>query len=126
MQLTKAEEQIMHILWAIGEGSVQDILKEFDNDKPARTTVATVLNILEGKNFVRHRNEGRVNIYQPAVKKEEYSKNQLFGFVKNYFDGSFSSMVSFFAKESNLSLAEMDKMLEETRKALTEENLKTE
>jgi Predicted transcriptional regulator len=121
MQLTKAEEQIMQILWAIEEGTVQDILKEFTDTKPARTTIATILSILESKDFVEHRNEGRVNIYKALVAKEEYSKKQLFGFVKNYFNGSFSSMVSFFAKETNLSVEDMDKMLEETRKALEEE-----
>lgn len=122
MQLTKAEEQIMQILWTIGEGTVQDILKEFTDNKPARTTIATVLSILEGKNFVEHKSEGRTNIYYSSVSKEEYSKKQLFGFVKNYFNGSFSSMVSFFAKETNLSIDEVDKIIEETRKALEEDN----
>ena len=124
MQLTKAEEQIMQILWDVEEGTVQDILKAFADSKPARTTIATILTILEGKDFVTHRTEGRSNIYKALVTKETYSKKQLFGFVKNYFDGSFSSMVSFFAKETNLSVDEMDKMLEETKKALSEENNK--
>jgi len=122
MQLTKAEEQIMQILWTVEEGTVQDILKEFEDNKPARTTIATVLSILEGKDFVTHRSEGRTNIYKALVSKEEYSKKQLFGFVKNYFNGSFSSMVSFFAKETNLSIGELDKLIEDTRKALEEEN----
>ncbi len=124
MQLTKAEEQIMQILWTIGEGTVQDILKEFTDSKPARTTIATILTILENKDFATHRSEGRSNIYRATVAKDEYSKKQLFGFVKNYFDGSFSSMVSFFAKESNLTVDDMDKMLEDTRKALEEDNNK--
>ncbi|MDH6309277.1 BlaI family penicillinase repressor [Dysgonomonas sp. PFB1-18] len=124
MQLTKAEEQIMQILWTLGEGTVQDILKEFTDSKPARTTIATILTILENKDFATHRSEGRSNIYRATVAKDEYSKKQLFGFVKNYFDGSFSSMVSFFAKESNLTVEDMDKMLEDTRKALEEENNK--
>ncbi|MBK5721283.1 BlaI/MecI/CopY family transcriptional regulator [Dysgonomonas sp. Marseille-P4677] len=122
MQLTKAEEQIMQILWTMDEATVQDILKGFSDNKPARTTIATVLNILENKNFVDHRSEGRLNIYRAIVSKEAYSKKQLFGFVKDYFNGSFSSMVSFFAKESNLSIEQMDEMLEETRKALDKEN----
>lgn len=124
MQLTKAEEQIMQILWNIDEGTVQDILKEFSENRPARTTIATVLSILESKEFVDHRAEGRANIYRTLISKEEYSKKQLFGFVKNYFNGSFSSMVSFFAKETNLSITEMDKILEETKKALAEEDNK--
>ena len=83
MQLTKAEEQIMQILWTIEEGTVQDILQKFDTNKPARTTIATVLSILENKEFVEHRSEGRTNIYKAIVSKENYSKKQLFGFVKD-------------------------------------------
>ncbi|WP_165021833.1 MULTISPECIES: BlaI/MecI/CopY family transcriptional regulator [unclassified Dysgonomonas] len=122
MQLTKAEEQIMQILWSIEEGTVQDILQKFADSKPARTTIATVLNILETKQFVEHRTEGRVNIYKATISKDNYSKKQLFGFVKDYFNGSFSSMVSFFAKESNFTIEEMDELLEETRHALNEDN----
>lgn len=122
MQLTKAEEQVMQILWTMKEGTVQDILKGFTESKPARTTIATVLSILENKNFVEHRTEGRVNIYKALIVKEEYSKKQLFGFVKDYFNGSFSSMISFFAKETNLSIEEMDTLLEETRQALEEDS----
>lgn len=118
MQLTKAEEQVMQILWTMEEGTVQDILKEFKNSKPARTTIATVLSILENKDFVTHRVEGRVNIYKALILKEEYSKKQLFGIVKDYFNGSFSSMISFFAKETNLSIEEMDALLEDTKQAL--------
>ncbi|MDR1091849.1 MAG: BlaI/MecI/CopY family transcriptional regulator [Prevotella sp.] len=127
MQLTKAEEQIMQILWTMKEGTVQDILKEFVDSKPARTTIATVLSILENKNFVTHRSGGRRNIYKALVAKEDYSKKQLLGFVKDYFNGSFSSMISFFAKENNLTLEEMDLLLEETRRALDDkQTYKTE
>lgn len=126
MQLTKAEEQIMQILWTMEEGTVQDILKKFDENKPARTTIATILSILENKNFVEHRSEGRSNIYKAIVTKDDYSTKQLFGFVKNYFNGSFSSMVSFFAKETNLSIEEMDKLLKETRETLEEKDTNPE
>lgn len=124
MQLTKAEEQIMHILWALEEATVQDILKEFTKDKPARTTIATILGILETKEFVAHRTDGRSNVYRAIIKKDDYSKKQLFGFLKNYFDGSFSSMTSFFAKETNLSIDDLDKLLEETRQVLQKEQNK--
>lgn len=122
MQLTKAEEQIMQILWTLGKGSVQDIREKFEDSKPARTTIATILSILETKNVVSHTTEGRSNIYYSLVEKEEYSKRQLFGVLTDYFDGSFSSMASFFAKESNLSLEDMDKLLEETRRELEQSN----
>ncbi|MCC8088992.1 MAG: BlaI/MecI/CopY family transcriptional regulator [Rikenellaceae bacterium] len=122
MQLTKAEEQIMRILWTMEEGSVQDILQHFSENKPARTTVATVLNILESKNFVVHRTEGRVNLYKATVSKEKYSKTQLTGLLKNYFNGSISSLVSFFAKENNLSIEEMDIIMEESKEILKDKN----
>lgn len=115
MQLTKAEEQIMQILWSMEEGTVQDILKGFAEEVPARTTVATVLKILEDKDFVCHRTEGRSNIYRALVNKEKYSKKQIKDLVKDYFNGSFSSMVSFFAKETDISIEEMDAMINETK-----------
>lgn len=115
MQLTKAEEQIMQILWSMEEGTVQDILKGFAEEVPARTTVATVLKILEDKDFVCHRTEGRSNIYRALVDKEKYSKKQIKDLVKDYFNGSFSSMVSFFAKETDISIEEMDAMIKETK-----------
>lgn len=120
MQLTKAEEQIMQILWTMEEGTVQDILKGFTTDIPARTTVATVLKILEDKEFVCHRSEGRSNIYKALIDKDRYSKKQILGLVKDYFNGSFSSMVSFFAKEADISIEEMDQMIKETQQQLDE------
>ena len=120
-QLTRAEEQIMQILWMLQESTVQDIREKFEERKPARTTIASVLAILENKGFVMHKSFGRVNVYQPVVAKNEYSKTQLFGVIKNYFDNSLPAMVSFFAKEKNLSMEELDKLLEETRKELKEE-----
>lgn len=125
MQLTKAEEQIMQILWTMEEGTVQDILKGFVNDIPARTTVATILKILEDKDFVTHRTEARSNIYTALVSKDKYSKRQLTGFIKDYFDGSFSSMISFFAKESDISIEDMDRIIEETKQELKNEKLKS-
>lgn len=121
MQLTKAEEQIMQILWTLEKATVQDILKEFKEDVPARTTVATVLKILEDKGFATHLNEGRSNIYSPLVTKERYSKRQLSDLIKDYFNGSFSSMVSFFAKESDMTIEEIDKIIEKTKKELENE-----
>lgn len=122
MQLTKAEEQIMQILWSLGQATVQDILKTFSEDKPARTTISTVLGILENKKFVTHKTDGRINIYHALIGKDEYSKKQLFGFLKDYFNGSFSAMASFFAKESNMTIEELDKILEETRETLEQES----
>ncbi|MCD7973035.1 MAG: BlaI/MecI/CopY family transcriptional regulator [Candidatus Azobacteroides sp.] len=120
MQLTKAEEQVMHFLWNSGEATVQAIREQFHEPKPARTTIATILNILENKQFAGHYTKGRINIYRPLISKEEYSKKQFFGFLKNYFDGSFSSLTSFFAKETNMTVEELDKLMQETKANLQE------
>ena len=85
MQLTKAEEQVMQHLWKMGEGLVKDIRDRFDEPKPVRNTVSTVLRILEKKEFVSHRTYGNVHVYYPLVSKDEYSKSQLFGLMKSYF-----------------------------------------
>ena len=124
LQLTKAEEQIMQILWMLQESTVYDIREKFEEPRPARTTIASVLNILENKGFAFHKSFGRVNVYYPVVVKNEYSKTQLFGMIKNYFNNSLPAMVSFFAKEKNLSMEELDELLEETRRELRNERKK--
>ena len=125
MQLTKAEEQVMQYLWEIKEGLVQNVRDRFDNPKPSRTTVSTIIRILETKGFVDHKANGRVYTYYPLVQKEDYSKHQLFGMLKNYFDNSFASMASFFAKESDMSVQEMETLLEDTKKAIEKKSAKT-
>jgi predicted transcriptional regulator len=124
IQLTRAEEQIMQILWTLQESTVQDIREKFEDPRPARTTIASVLNILENKGFTTHKSFGRVNVYYPAVPKNDYSKTQLFGMIKNYFNNSLPAMVSFFAMEKKLSMEELDELLEETKKELKKEQKK--
>lgn len=124
LQLTKAEEQIMQILWGLGEASVQEIREHSPYPRPARTTIATILSILENKNFADHYSRGKTNVYQPAVSKDDYSKAQLSLMMKNYFDNSFASLASFFAKQHNMTLEQLDELMEETRKEL--ENNKDE
>lgn len=121
VQLTKAEEQIMQVLWELGEGTVQDIRDRLEEVKPARTTVATVLTILENKGFASHSSQGRVNLYKPLISKEGYSKSQLSGLLKNYFNNSFAAMASFFAKENNYSIEELDLLIRDTKEELNKE-----
>lgn len=119
MQLTKAEEQVMQILWGMGEGIVKDIRNEFPDPKPARNTVSTVIRILERKGYVEHKSYGNIHVYYPLVSKSEYSKNQLFGLMESYFNNSFPALASFFAKEKDLSIKELEQLLEETRKEIS-------
>jgi BlaI family transcriptional regulator, penicillinase repressor len=124
MQLTKAEEQIMQILWEMGEGIVSDIRNTFSDPKPARNTVSTVVRVLEKKGYVGHKAYGNVHLYHPIVSKSEYSKSQLFGLMEGYFNNSFPAMASFFAKEKDLTVKELDELLDDTRRELSKSKRK--
>ena len=110
-QLTKAEEQIMQVLWELGEANVNDIIEQLPKPKPAYNTVSTIIRILETKNFVIHKAKGRGHIYFPLVLKSDYSNQSLQKIVDGYFDGSFKSMVSFFVKKNDVDLNELETIL---------------
>ena len=106
--LTKAEEQIMQILWKLEKGFVKDILEYLPKPKPAYNTVSTIVRILEKKGFVSHTAYGKTHEYHPVLSKEEYTRKFLKRFVENYFSDSFKEMVSFFAKEKDMSISELE------------------
>jgi len=110
-ELTRAEEQVMQVLWKIGKGFVKDVLEHFDEPKPAYNTISTIIRILQDKGFVSHRAYGRTHEYYPVISKDEYSKSHLNTFVNDYFSSSFGKMVSFFAKERGISVKEMEEIM---------------
>ncbi|HLN55965.1 MAG TPA: BlaI/MecI/CopY family transcriptional regulator [Bacteroidales bacterium] len=110
-ELTRAEEQVMQVLWKIKKGFVKDVLEHFDEPKPAYNTISTIIRILQDKGFVDHKAYGRTHEYFPLVSKSEYSKNHLSNFVNDYFSNSFGKMVSFFARENNISVKEMEEIM---------------
>jgi BlaI family transcriptional regulator, penicillinase repressor len=124
MYLTRAEEQIMQILWDLGEGLVKDVLEKLPDPKPVRNTVSTIIRILENKGFVSHRVYGNIHLYFPVVSKQSYSKNQLLRLMENYFNNSFSTMASLFAQEKDLTVEELDSILEELSRENNKEELK--
>ncbi len=110
-QLTKAEEQLMQILWELEEASVQEIIDQLPEPKPAYNTVSTIIRILETKGFVAHKAKGRGYIYFPLVSKSIYTDQSLQKIVDGYFDGSFKSMVSFFVNKNEVDFKELDTIL---------------
>ncbi len=110
-ELTRAEEEVMHILWKIKKGFVKEILEHFDDPKPAYNTVSTIVRILQDKGFVDHKAYGRTHEYFPAVSKDQYSESHLSTFVNDYFSNSFGKMVSFFTKENRMSVKEMEEIM---------------
>lgn len=120
-QLTKAEEQIMHILWKLKEAVVKDVVDGFNESKPAYTTVATVLKVLEKKGFAGHKSIGNTHIFYPLVSKSDYTRVQFSTLLKDYFGGSFPQMATFFARENNLCINELEEMLKVTESELNKE-----
>lgn len=111
IQLTKAEEQFMQILWTLEEASVQEIIDQLPEPKPAYNTVSTIIRILETKDFVSHKAKGRGYIYFPLVSKSIYTNQSLQKIVDGYFGGSFKSMVSFFVNKNEVDFKELDTIL---------------
>ena len=114
--LTKAEEQIMQVIWKLNKAFLKEIMDELPEPKPHNNTVATIIKILTEKDFVGINLFGRMHQYYPLVSKDAYSKTTMKSFVKGYFEGSFSNAVSFMVKENNLSVEELELLLKELKK----------
>jgi len=114
--LTKAEEQIMQVIWKLDKAFLREILDELPVPKPHSNTVATIIKILVDKEFVGITLFGRTHQYFPLVSKEAYSKTTMKSLVKGYFEGSFSNAVSFMVKENNISLDELELLLKQLKK----------
>jgi BlaI family penicillinase repressor len=110
-ELTKAEDQIMQVLWRLQKAFVKDLIDELPKPKPAYNTVSTIIRILETKGFVDHKAYGKTHEYFPLVSKEKYTKFYLNNMVTGYFEGSLHNLVSFFANENKLDLKEIDQLM---------------
>jgi len=112
-ELTKAEDQIMQILWTLEKGFVKDIIEQMSDPKPAYNTVSTIVRILEKKGFVGYKAYGKTHEYFPLVPKEKYKRFYLNNMVKGYFNGSVHNLVSFFAKENKLDVQDIDELMKQ-------------
>ena len=129
-ELTKAEEQVMQAIWAVGQGFANEIVAAIssrpkgsndDSDaieepKPAYNTILTIVRILEKKGFVAHETFNKSNRYYPIVSREEYSGQMLGRMAKNYFGSSFRSMVSFLVDKKAVTLEDLESLTKELEK----------
>ena len=116
--LTKAEEQIMQILWETQAGFVTDLLQHFPEPKPAYNTVSTIIRILEKKGFVDHKSFGKSHQYYPLMSREEYRNDRFSSLMKDYFNNSMQQVLSQFGKSGSMNMKEADeiiKMMEEIK-----------
>jgi predicted transcriptional regulator len=108
LYLTRAEEEIMQILWQIERCVVKDIIEKMPEPKPAYNTVSTIIRILESKGFADHKAYGKTHEYFPLISKDDYSKRFMNGFMKGYFNNSFHKMVSFFSSSEDIDIKELE------------------
>lgn len=110
-ELTKAEDQVMQILWTLEKGFVKDIVEEMPEPRPAYNTVSTIVRILETKGFIDHKAYGKTHEYFPVISKDKYMQFYLNNMIKGYFNGSFQNLVSFFTKEEKINVKEIDQLV---------------
>jgi BlaI family penicillinase repressor len=111
-ELTKAEEQAMQILWQLKEATVKQIIDKMSEDpKPAYNTVSTVVRVLETKSFVAHKAYGNSHVYHPIVSEDDYKKFAFDKVLKNYFNNSYKTLVSYLVKEGKLNLSELAELI---------------
>jgi BlaI family penicillinase repressor len=114
--LTKAEEQVMKVLWQIESGGLMEIVENMAKPVPHKNTVATILKTLAEKGFVKIEVIARFHRYHPAISKQEYSSQTLSKVASGYFDGSFSNIISFLVDQKKLSVKDIELLLGQLKK----------
>lgn len=117
-EITKAQEDLLKALWEIREGAVSDILERLPDPKPAYTTVATVIKVLEKKGYVSHKTFGKTHVYYALVSKKEYAQHLMKDAFKGLFNGSLNQMVSAFVKSREVSIHELEELKEMLEKEI--------
>ncbi|MEM6718469.1 MAG: BlaI/MecI/CopY family transcriptional regulator [Bacteroidota bacterium] len=117
MKLSKTEEQLMQHLWKLEKAFMKDILEQYNDPKPATTTIATLLKRMTDKGYVAYKTFGKSREYYPLIKKSDYFSKHVNGLIKNFFNDSASQFASFFTRETNLTKEE----LEDLRKLIDNE-----
>ena len=111
-ELTKAEEQVMQILWDLKKAFVKDVIEQMPDPKPPYNTISSVVRVLVKKDMVGFNAYGKTHEYYPLVDKEAYGKLAFEKVFSNYFSNSYENLVSFFAKNKDIDLQEMSKIID--------------
>ncbi len=110
-ELTRAEEQLMQVLWQLKKGYVKEVIEQLPEPKPAYNTVSTIIRILETKGFVGHTVYGKSHEYHPLISKEEYKEFAAGKLLNGYFDNSVKRMFSFFVQKEKINLKDADELM---------------
>ena len=107
MKLSKAEEELMQILWERKSAYMKDFIEVYPEPKPAVTTLATLLKRMQNKKFVGYTTHGRSRKYYPLIDKNEYFSKFMAGSIERFFNNSTAQFASFFTREANMSKEEL-------------------
>ena len=116
-KLTNQEEDIMLHIWKLGRCAVKQIVEALPEPRPPYTTVASIVNNLKRKAYVKAEREGKGYVYTPAIAETDYKRKFLSGFVSHYFKNSFKEMVTFFAKDEKISSEDLKEIIREIEKS---------
>ena len=111
IKLAKREEQIMQVFWDLERAFIKEIIPHLPDPKPHYNSVATIVKILEDKGFLGHETIGNVYQYFPVISREDYQGHAMKDIVSQYFDNSYPRMLAFFAKQQNLTEAELKEII---------------
>jgi BlaI family penicillinase repressor len=111
-KLTKPEEQIMHYLWKLKKAFLKDIVEQFPDPKPAYTTISTVVRVLVKKKFIDYKTFGKTREYYPIVSKQKYFSEYMNDVIFSFFNGSSGKFASYFTKNEDLNLTELEEIKE--------------
>lgn len=114
-KLTSKEEEVMELMWQLGECAPKDIVEQYPEPRPHVNTIATMVQSLERKGYAGHRQQGRGYIYFPIVKQEDYGRTKLGGFVDRYFKHSYMELVSSLVAEEKVSEQNLLEFLQELK-----------
>lgn len=115
-KLTNSEEEIMLILWELEQAFVKEIIEQMPEPKPHYNSVSTTVRILQDKGFVDYKSFGKAHQYNAKISREAYRKHSLKPLVKNYFNNSAEQLLSFFIKEKNVSVKELEALIHKLKK----------
>lgn len=109
-ELTRAELEVMQIVWRLGEAFLGEVVEQFAEPRPAYTTVSTVIRTLEAKGFLAHNAVGKSHRYYPAVTRDEYRSRFMQRVVSNFFNDSPGQVLSFLAESGTLTVEQYEEL----------------
>jgi BlaI family transcriptional regulator, penicillinase repressor len=122
-RLTKAEEELMLMIWTHGPSTVSDLIEQMPDPKPPHSSVSTIVRILEKKGYVDHRETGRSFEYFALLERKKYAGSRLQQLSSFFFGGSAKGLVSHLVQQEKLDISELEELLAELKKADEQKNL---